>query len=65
MEIKQAVEQIIKENKWYAVSEDEKTQIWLMTTAPRILKGTSKKETIEKFLKHFGYEIKTNVTKIK
>ena len=65
MEIKQAVEQITKENKWYAVSEDESTQIWLMITAPRILRGTSKKQTIEKFLKYFGYEIKTNVTKIK
>lgn len=63
MEIKEALEEITRKNKWFAISQDENEQLWLITTAKRIKNGTSKQQTISKFLNKFGYEIKTNVIK--
>ena len=65
MEIKEVINQITSVPKWYALDSDDKLQVWLINTARRIKNGTSKRKTTEKFLKYFGYEIKTNVTKIK
>lgn len=65
MEVKEAVEKITSNFKWWATSEVKKDQDWNRITAHNILKGTAKQKTIETFLNKFGYEIKTNVTKIK
>ncbi len=65
MEVKEAVEEITSKFKWWATSCDKKDHDWNRITARNILRGTAKKKTIETFLNKFGYEIKTNVTKIK
>ena len=63
--IKELVTQIRSERKWYAITDDEKDRVWLINTSNRILKGTAKKNTIEKFLSKFGYsiEFKTIINK--
>lgn len=61
MTVIQAVKEIKKVHKWYAITESEKDQVLLRMTALNILKGTAKQKTIETFLNRFGYEITTNV----
>lgn len=65
MEVKEAVEEITSKFKWWATSCDKIDHDWNRITARNILRGTAKKKTIETFLNKFGYEIKTNVIKIK
>lgn len=65
MTIQQAVKEIKKVYKWYAITESEKDQVLLRMTASNIIKGTAKQSTIETFLNKFGYEITTDVRKSK
>lgn len=65
MTIQEAIREIKKVYKWYAITESEKDQVLLRMTASNILKGTAKQSTIETFLNKFGYEIYTTVTKRK
>lgn len=52
----EALQSIIQADKWYKISEDETNCTYVRVTALRILNGTAKPKTIEKFFAKFGYE---------
>lgn len=56
MNTEQALKEITKYPKWYAVTQETKEQTKLRMQAKRIQAGTAKRITIIKFMKAFGYE---------
>jgi len=61
MDIQQVFTEIERKHKPYTYAEPPMSQPFYSVVKKRILNGTAKVETIRKFLKRFGYEIKITV----
>ena len=57
MTIEQLVRQVTSTPKWYAVTDNQSEQLWLIKNRTRILDGTAKHPTAVKFFAKLGYKL--------
>ncbi|GEM_PF-2553416 len=57
MTIKEALEKIKSEPKWYLIPDDKGGLKNLVNISKRIEDGTAKPSTIKEFFGHYGYEV--------
>jgi len=57
MTIEQLVRQVTSTPKWYAVTENQLEQKWLVNIKWRLINGTAKHPTAVKFFAKLGYKL--------
>jgi len=57
MTIKEALDKIKSEPKWYLISDNKGTVKNLVNISKRIEDGTAKPSTIKEFFSYYGYDV--------